>query len=579
MTPSSRIERLGLLVRTVRHLRPSQVGHRLRLRGQKALFHTAPELTSRGFSGTRRADPGWPGDYLPLDGVQATGYPSAAENAQGIFDFVGERRSLGDPADWEPQEASQLWRYNLHYMEWAWALAAEPDVERARAQFGELWRAWRQGTVFGRWDAWSPYVVSLRAWVLCGVFHRLVAGGPDEQAFLDDLVRHTRFIRANLEHDVGGNHLIKNLKGLLGTALFLSNPRAERVALTKLQRELDVQVLADGGHYERSPSYHCQVLGDLIDIQGLLHAADRPRLDGLDDAVERMRGWLGAMLLPDGDVPLFNDCTLVGKERLGLLSPHEADPGPLTVLADSGYVVMRPSPRVHVIADAGPPCPPELPAHAHADCLSFVMSVDGERFLVDTGTSTYQSGWVRDHERSTRAHNTVEVGGVNQTEVWGSFRAAHRANPRLETATHQTGVIEVTASHDGYERLPGRPRHRRIWRATPEQLEVIDEVTGQHHHLVVSRLHLASGTTATGIDGHIEAAGCRLTFDGGSAELTPPEAAAPTKAWAASHFGERMPVAVITHRAPVGPAPRLQATIRWSPEEAEDNGTTTKGAP
>ena len=82
-----------------------------------------------------------------------------------------------------------------------------------------------------------------------------------------------------------------------------------------------VQVLPDGGHYERSPSYHCQVLGDLIDVGALLEAAGFPPVDGLDDTVDAMRRWLGAMLLPDGDVPLFNDCTLVGKERLAVLAP------------------------------------------------------------------------------------------------------------------------------------------------------------------------------------------------------------------------------------------------------------------
>lgn len=517
---------------------------------------------------------------MPLDGVQGTGYPSAAENAQGIFEFIGERLSLGVAAQWEPHEASQLWRYHLHYMEWAWSFAAEPDREWARAQFGKLWRSWRRGTVFGRWDAWSPYVVSLRAWVLCGVYRQLVAGGPDEEEYLADLARHAAFLRANLEQDVGGNHLIKNLKGLLGTAVFLQDQKKEQMALRKLGRQLELQVLADGGHFERSPSYHCQVLSDLIDMQGLLDAAGRPPIGALHDSITRMRDWLGAMLLPDGDVPLFNDCTLVGKERLGLLGPTQVDAAPLTLLADSGYVVMRPSPRVHIIADVGPPCPRELPAHAHADCLSFVMSVDGRRFLVDTGTSTYRAGWIRDHERSTRAHNTVQIGGVDQTEVWGSFRAARRANPRLEMATQHDDELQVSASHDGYERLPGQPRHRRTWLGTSDSLIIVDEIVGGQEHPAVSRLHLAPDVTATPAESGtaFEAAGCVLTFDGGPVELIRPEHSWPVEAWSASDFGERSPVAVIVHRAPVGPQARLQATIRWAPEPAEGSGTTIKGA-
>ena len=54
-------------------------------------------------------------------------------------------------------------------------------------------------------------------------------------------------------------------------------------ALDRLTGQLAVQVLPDGGHYERAPAYHCQVLGDLIDVAELIQAAGRepgPELTG-----------------------------------------------------------------------------------------------------------------------------------------------------------------------------------------------------------------------------------------------------------------------------------------------------------
>ena len=75
---------------------------------------------------------------------------------------------------------------------------------------------------------------------------------------------------------MGGNHLVKNLKALVGLGVFLGDDRLVAHAASHLERQIGVQVLADGGHYERSPSYHCQVLGDLIDVAGLLAAAGRP---------------------------------------------------------------------------------------------------------------------------------------------------------------------------------------------------------------------------------------------------------------------------------------------------------------
>ena len=90
-----------------------------------------------------------------------------------------------------------------------------------------------------------------------------------------ELAAHAGFLRRNLETDVGGNHLIKNLKALVGLAVFFGDDALLARALGRLRRQLSVQVLPDGGHYERAPAYHCQVLGDLIDIAGLLQAAGR----------------------------------------------------------------------------------------------------------------------------------------------------------------------------------------------------------------------------------------------------------------------------------------------------------------
>lgn len=490
---STPLRRALLFARTARHLRPEQVAHRARLRAQKAALARFPGLFSARWRRPVPARPGWPAGFEPLD-ARLAGDPHAAEAiAQGRFRFLDHERELGDPADWEQAGADQLWRYHLHYLEWAWSLAAHPDREWARAEFGRLWRSWRDGTTFGRWDAWSPYVVSLRAWALCGLYEPLVRGTAVEADYLDHLALHAGFVRPNLELDVGGNHLVKNLKALVGAGVFLGDDPLTALATGQLLRQLRIQVLSDGGHYERSPSYHAQVLGDLVDVTGLLGAAGRPVPTELSQAIAAMRSWLGAMLLPDGDVPMFNDCTRVSLDRLALLEPASPDPAErLTVLQPSGYVVVRAGAgRIHLVADVGPPCPPDLPAHAHADCLSFHLSVDGRRLVVNSGTSTYEAGERRDYERSTAAHSTVELDGEDQTEVWGAFRAARRAGARLERADDSRDDVVVTASHDGYERLPGSPRHRRTWTVSDQGVAIADEVHGDGEHRSVARLVLA----------------------------------------------------------------------------------------
>jgi uncharacterized heparinase superfamily protein len=147
-----------------------------------------------------------------------------------------------------------------------------------------------------------------------------------------------------------------------------------------------------------------------------------------------------------------------------------------------------------LLADVGAPCPEELPAHAHADTLSCLVQVGGVPLLVDTGTSTYAPGPVRSYERSTAAHNTLQVDDADSTEVWGAFRAARRARIiDLATCTAHGGMLTVEAAHDGYRQLRGQPVHRRRWLLTEAGLRVEDYVSGRGRHAIVLRWHLAPG--------------------------------------------------------------------------------------
>src|SRR6185295_1096925 len=104
--------------------------------------------------------------------------------------------------------------------------------------------------------------------------------------------------------------------------------------------------------------------------------------------------------------------------------------------------------------------PSYQPGHAHADTLSFELSLHGRRVLVNSGTSEYGTGPERQRQRSTAAHNTVVIDGQDSSEVWGGFRVARRAHCQW-LATSRTPAPSIEAVHDGYLRLPGRNTHRR----------------------------------------------------------------------------------------------------------------------
>ncbi len=510
---------LGRLGRTVIRLRPAQGGQRARLRAQRMLLdHSVPLAARWLLAGPEPASgQGWPPAFAPLDSglwsgsqfrkalrageLQLLGVPRVIARA-GAVDRAGGVDWAG--ADWAMAGAPLLWRFHLYYWDWAWALAAQAPVEQAPppaapALFAEIWRSWHAAVVPGRGPAWHPYPAALRAWSFCGLYRHLVAGGPVDGQFRAELAAHAGYLRRSLETDVGGNHLIKNLKALAGLAVFFGDDALLSWSLRRLGRQLAVQVLPDGGHYERAPAYHCQVLGDLIDIAGLLRAAGLGQPAGLAEAISAMRGWLGCVLTPAGPrtsagtVPLLNDGFPVSAELLARLAPAVPPGGPLHVLPNTGLARISAG-WWRVLADVGPPCPRELPAHAHADTLSCVVHVDGAPLLIDTGTSTYAAGPVRDWERSTAAHNTVELDRRDSTEVWGAFRAGRRARVTRLSASVEGPAVTVEAAHDGYRSLPGRPGHRRRWTVRADEMRVDDELTGKGRHRVTVRWHLAPGT-------------------------------------------------------------------------------------
>ena len=95
------------------------------------------------------------------------------------------------------------------------------DRSAARGVFAWLWHSWRAACPLGHRDAWLPYPAALRIWSWCGLYRDLVEGSALEEEFHREISTHAAFLRRHLETDVGGNHLIKDLKALVGLGVFL----------------------------------------------------------------------------------------------------------------------------------------------------------------------------------------------------------------------------------------------------------------------------------------------------------------------------------------------------------------------
>ena len=88
-----------------------------------------------------------------------------------------------------------------------------------------------------------------------------------------------------------------------------------------------------------------------------------------------------------------------------------------------------------------------IAAHGHADALSIQAFYEGKPVLVDSGTYNYHvPKSVRNEIRSTKAHNTAYVEGVEQAEMLGPFLWGKRYKVENVAANENESCVEIDAT-------------------------------------------------------------------------------------------------------------------------------------
>ena len=489
-TSTGALGNVPALLRQLVRTRPQQLVERARRLVRNALHDTLPTLVLGAPPSSIALSEHPPRPVFPLrDGPVRTG----SEDLRACLG--GVEHGLCGPIDWRPAGSTALERFQLHYMEYLEAVD-EPNFARLCLD----WIESNPRNARGAWrTSWASYVLSIRTVVWMQEFVRrgnALAPRVRERMFAS-LVEQLFHLEQNLELDLGGNHLIKNYKALLWGASFFEGPAARRWLVTAargLAQEMREQVLADGTHFERSPSYHAQVFADLVECA---HVAPRTLRAQIEAALDPMAQALVDLTHPDGTPCLFNDggltaaystdeCLAAWRKVTG--APRKL-PRTVFALEEAGYFGLRTA-GSYIVADCGAIAPQHLPAHGHGDVFSFEWSVEGERFVVDAGVYEYEPGDLRDEARSTRAHNTLTLDHHSQAEFWSSFRVGRRPQVTLERfESHALGFV-LQGSHDGYAHLRGAPIHRRRIVASGDSLAIQDDVVGGKGQVVRTRLLL-----------------------------------------------------------------------------------------
>lgn len=496
------------------------------------------------------------------------------------FTFLSQERQLIFPFQWNDPKWPRLWQFNLHYFDWAreWLETAvsQGHWPHQAAILAPLLDYWIEANPPGRGDGWHSYTLSLRIrnWIWLFRCCPQIATPLRLQSLWHQLL----WLQAHPENCHGGNHWLENLTALAIGGLQFEGSLSlamHRRAMRLLQQELSCQVLADGGHEERSAHYHIQILDRLVELACTLN--ERPVW--LVSVIQSMAIWARTVRLEGGASPRFNDsahdsstsfdCVLSFAYGFlhnrpgssGLRSHFLKSAGTLltppslpfndtalssqvvTDLSDTGWTFLRPGHGWELIFKCGRPCPPHLPAHVHSDQLSVELSFRGHRLFSEAGTSIYDLGPERTFERSGAAHNVLQLGmtspsgdveWIEPVEVWGGFRAARKALPRdRDCGTLSDSSCFVSGSHDGFDRIGAshvRHVHLSDVRADQISLAVADTVTTRRSLQFRQWWHLAPSIPKGWIDA--------LAFEAPTAESIQTSW---YTTWFSEGFGKRTP--------------------------------------
>jgi hypothetical protein len=460
------VHKLWLLIHTIRFLKFKQIYFRIfyliRKKCYKVLKFKYP-LTINSVSHSL---------FLPPSII----LPKSYNNQH--FQFLNLAKEFKGDINWDYIGYGKLWTYNLNYFEYL----QQEELKMADGidlihNFIKAMPDIKIGLM--------PFPISLRGinWIKFLSKHEVRSQTIDDALYAQYFV-----LLDNIEYHILGNHLLENGFSLLFGAYYFREDKFYVKAREILLEELEEQVLEDGAHFELSPMYHQLMLFRVLDCINLVKNSPwkhQELLTLLTQKAEIMLGWLDTMSYTNGEIPLFNDSAkgiapttqelFEYAQRLNIAIMRET-------LSESGYRKRR-SENYECVVDVGDIGPDYIPGHAHSDTFNFELYVENQPVIVDTGISTYENNEERTLERSTISHNTVEIDGQNQTEVWGGFRVAQRAKIIDLIETEQT----IEATHDGYKRLGCL--HTRKWHFFKNKIEVLDTITGETSKSAIAYLH------------------------------------------------------------------------------------------
>jgi len=403
--------------------------------------------------------------------------------------------------------------------------------------------SWMDANPFHRGANWaSALEVGFRAisWIWIDHMAGRNMPGSFRARWLHMLYLHGCHLANNLSFYYSpNNHLVGEAVALHALGLYFSGlPRAKRwqeLGARVMREQMARQIRDDGSSFEQSTYYQVYLL-DMFSLHAVL-ASPGPEYRA---KLEQMAEFLRAIRGPSGALPLLGDDD-GGHLLLGPIKrPSGVRKWQSKLFPDAGLAIMSHG-TTQAIVDAGP-FGAMHSGHSHSDTLSIIIRSGDEDILIDPGTYTYtaEPEW-RDWFRSTAAHNTIRIDGLDQAVMGGPFRwTSPPAVAILYWSTDgERDILEAECRYAGFT------HRRRVEFRKPDLFLITDDVSGPSGlHDVEQFWHLGSAHAR--------------------AKLILPDDAELMESWRSTEFGQKYPAPMLRVRRRAELPIRLEARIDLS---------------
>ncbi len=450
-----------------------------------------------------------------------------------------------------------VWEPNRHHhlVVLGRAYRATGDMKYARELVAQI-QSWLDQNPYGYGMNWrSPLELGIRlinwVWAIDLILESGLFTGQFQKRFLESVFLHCRDVAGKFSQgSSANNHLIGEAAGVFVAAsyfnIFKKSSEWAYDAKFIMDREIFAQTFPDGCTREHALGYEffvfqfywiCGLVGKWhndafseaywaqIEVLAVFIAQLSEAGGQLPMFGDRDDGYVLDLGEPADDIPALIDvaCQFYGNEYLQQLwqKPSESsfwifgdnrrnsgegntetDAQHIHLKSrdygDSGYYLLQSGQSLKdsasLLVDVAELGYTAIAAHGHADALAFTMRLNGQDLLVDSGTYDYFTypAW-RNYFRTTKAHNTVEIDGQDQSVMTGPFMWEQHAKAKLDVwePTEQGG--RLVANHDGYTRLEDPVRHTRelVLDQPGKQLVIRDTLDCQRGHTAVLHFHLS----------------------------------------------------------------------------------------